>query len=199
VAITRPGASEDTRRLGESLLSVNARHERLIDGLLTLADSEHAVGERSRVDLADVAGHVARATAGMEADVEIDTDLRAAPTTGDPVLLERVVQNLVENAVRHNVPGGRVGVATATRGDTAELTVTNTGPVVPPYEVETIFRPFRRLSGERASADRGFGLGLSIVAAVAQAHGGRVTATPREGGGLTVTVALPAAGEEVTQ
>jgi signal transduction histidine kinase len=201
LAVSRPDASDEVRRLGDSLLAINARHERLIDGLLTLADSENAVGERSRVDLADVAGHVARqaAAAATEAGVEIGTDLAGAPTTGDPVLLERLVQNLVENAVRHNTTGGHVRVATATHGDTAELTVTNTGPVVPQYEVETIFQPFRRLSGERASPDRGFGLGLSIVAAVAQAHGGRVTAAPCEGGGLTVTVALPVAGEEVAQ
>jgi len=201
LAVSRPDASDEVRRLGDSLLAINARHERLIDGLLTLADSEHAVGERSRVDLADVAGHVVREAVAVaaEAAVEVGTDLAAAPTTGDPVLLERLVQNLVENAVRHNAPGGRVWVDTRTVGDTAELTVANTGPVVPPYEVETIFKPFRRLSGERASPDRGFGLGLSIVAAVARAHGGRVTAAPREDGGLTVTVALPATREEVSQ
>jgi signal transduction histidine kinase len=201
LAVSRPDAPDEVRRLGDALLAINARHERLIDGLLTLADSENAIGERSRMDLADVAGHVTReaGAAATEAEVEISTDLAAAPTTGDPILLERLVQNLVENAVRHNASGGRVWVGTGARGDVAELTVANTGPVIPPYEVETIFQPFRRLSGERASPDRGFGLGLSIVAAVAQAHGGRVTAAPREGGGLTVTVALPTAGEEVTQ
>jgi signal transduction histidine kinase len=201
LAVTRPDASDEIRRLGDSLLAINARHERLIDGLLTLADTENALGERSRVDLADVAGHVAREAAPVatDASVEVTTDLAAAPTTGDPVLLERLVQNLVENAIRHNRSGGRVAVCTRGSGDAAELVVTNTGPVVPPYEVPTIFQPFRRLSGERASADRGFGLGLSIVAAVAVAHGGRVSAVPQDGGGLTVTVTLPAASEELSQ
>jgi signal transduction histidine kinase len=201
LAVTRPDASDEVRRLGDALLAINARHERLIDGLLTLADSENAVGERSRVDLSDVAAHVVRAAAATaaEAGVEVRADLGAAPTVGDPVLMERLAQNLVENAIRHNATGGHVAVRTHTQGDAAELTVTNTGPVVAPYEVETIFQPFRRLSGERASPDRGFGLGLSIVAAVAQAHGGRVRAVPRDGGGLTVTVSLPTAGEELPQ
>jgi signal transduction histidine kinase len=207
LAVTRPDASDEVRQLGDSLLAINARHERLIDGLLTLADSETALGARSRVDLADVAGHVAReaAPAATEASVEVTTDLAAAPTTGDPVLLERLVQNLVENAIRHNRSGGRVGVRTRGSGGAAELVVTNTGPVVPPYEVGTIFQPFRRLSGERAKgggeikADRGFGLGLSIVAAVAAAHHGRVVAVPQDGGGLTVTVTLPAASDVLSQ
>jgi signal transduction histidine kinase len=195
LAVTRPEAAAETRQLGESLLTINARHERLIDGLLTLADSESALGERSRMDLADVARHVLRQAepAAAEAEVDVTAELAEAPTTGDPVLLERLVQNLVENAVRHNGPGGWIRVRTRVVDATAELTVTNTGPAVPPYEIDTIFLPFRRLAGERASPDRGFGLGLSIVAALAQAHGGRVGAVPREGGGLTVTVTLPGA------
>jgi len=196
LAVSRPDAPAELRQLGESLLAVNARHERLIDGLLTLADSENRVAERSPVDLADVAHRVA-GQAEPAADVEIGTELDPAPTSGDPVMLERLAQNLVENAVRHNAPGGRVSVRTRRTGDVAELTVENTGPSVAPYEIDVIFQPFRRLSGERTATDRGLGLGLSIVAAVAQAHGGRVVATPRDGGGLSVTVSLPAAGEEV--
>jgi len=92
-----------------------------------------------------------------------------------------------------------VRVRTRRGGGVAELTVENSGPPVAPYEMDVIFQPFRRLRGERAGTDRGLGLGLSIVAAVARAHGGRVDATPRDGGGLTVTVALPAAGEEVAK
>ena len=128
-----------------------------------------------------------------EARVEVRTDLGAAPTAGDPVLLERLAQNLVENAVRHNEPGGWVHVATrrAATGE-AELVVANTGPVVPPYEVGTLFEPFRRLRSERVGSDRGAGLGLSIVRAVTGSHGGRVEARSREGGGLVVAVRLPA-------
>jgi signal transduction histidine kinase len=102
------------------------------------------------------------------------------------------VQNLVENAIRHNHDGGELTVTTRARGGEAELIVSNTGPVVPPYEVETIFEPFRRLGTDRVRSDRGSGLGLSIVRATTTAHGGTVTAEPRAGGGLTITVRLPA-------
>ena len=187
VAVRRPDATDDLRRLGESLLVVNARHERLIDGLLTLAGGENAVTDRTPLDLADVAGHVLDQTTAS--DVTISRSLDPAPAHGDPVLLERLVQNLVENAVRHNVPaGGEVWVSTSR--DPAELRVANTGPVVPPYEIGTIFEPFRRLRGDRVASDRGVGLGLSIVRAIAHAHGGTVHAEPRDGGGLIVTVRL---------
>jgi signal transduction histidine kinase len=191
LTLSRPDVPGSTRELGESLLTINDRHERLIDGLLTLADSENALRERSGLDLADVAAHVVRATPAD--DLAVSVDLLAAPTTGDPVLLERVVQNLVDNAVRHNGPGGTVQVVTGVREGMAELVVSNTGAVVPPYEVETIFKPFRRLGGDRTGTARGFGLGLAIVAAVTRAHGGTVRAVPRDGGGLTVTVRLPKA------
>ncbi|MDO3703590.1 HAMP domain-containing sensor histidine kinase [Micromonospora sp. C28SCA-DRY-2] len=193
LAVTRPGASEDVRRLGESLLAVNERHERLIDGLLTLADSENELTARSRVDLADVVDHVVDLTVKEGDGPAVARELAPAPVLGDPVLLERLTTNLVENAVRHNVPaGGWIGVGTGVRDGRATLTVSNTGPLVPGYDVETIFEPFRRLSGERVGSGRGFGLGLSIVRAVARAHGGTVTARPRDGGGLDVTVELPA-------
>jgi signal transduction histidine kinase len=190
VAITRPDASPDARQLGATLLAVNARHERLIDGLLTLADSGNEVLERSTVDLRDAATHVLdqRAADGLT----VRRELAPAPVQGDPVLLERLVHNLVENAARHNQPGGWLSVASAVEAGRATLTVTNTGPAVAPYDIDTIFQPFRRLSRDRVGSDRGFGLGLSIVRAVARAHGGEVTAVPRTGGGLTVTVRLPA-------
>jgi signal transduction histidine kinase len=193
VAVRRPDATEDVKRLAESLLIVNSRHERLIDGLLTLAGGENTVVDASLLDLADVAGHVldqATAEAGKRG-VTADRELGRALTSGDPVLIERLVQNLVENAIRHNHDGGELSVATRRRDGWAELVVTNTGPVVPPYEVETIFEPFRRLGTDRVHSDRGSGLGLSIVRATATAHGGTVTAEPRPGGGLTVTVRLP--------
>ncbi len=191
VAVTRPTASPDARQLGETLLAVNARHERLIEGLLTLADSENEIAERSPVDLRDVAAHVLDQTATGELTVR--RELVPAPTTGDPILLERLAQNLVDNAVRHNQPRGWLAVSTGVDGGDATLTVTNTGPAVAPYDIGAIFEPFRRLGGDRVGADRGFGLGLSIVRAVARAHGGDVTAVPRSGGGLTVTVRLPGA------
>lgn len=189
LAITRPDASADARQLGESLLKVNERHERLIDGLLMLADSESPVTEQTPVDLADIAEYVVEALPA--GGPTVTSMLDPAPVTGDPVLLERLVQNLVENAVRHNVPDGWLRVETATVGGRARLVVTNSGPAVPAYEMEAIFQPFRRLGRERIGGpSRGLGLGLSIVRAIAQAHHGTAVAAPRPGGGLTVTTTL---------
>jgi signal transduction histidine kinase len=117
------------------------------------------------------------------------------------VLLERLTHNLIDNAIRYNLPGhGQLTVTTETVGDTAQLTVDNTGPPVPPYEVPTLFEPFHRLpTAERlvdslhGSTSRGAGLGLSIVRSVAQAHGGDVDASSRSDGGLSIRVRLPTA------
>ncbi|MEU0560876.1 HAMP domain-containing sensor histidine kinase [Dactylosporangium sp. NPDC006015] len=203
VAVDPEDASPELRQLGRTLLAVNARHEQLIDGLLLLARSEREVTDRSFVDLADIVEHVAaqlsrpsgssRLPPGKAA---VDSAPQEAPTTGNAVLLERLVHNLVENGVRHNLPdGGWVHVSCGTRPDgTVALTVSNTGPVVPRYEIPRLFEPFRRLGPERVAAGvPGAGLGLSIVGAVARAHGGRVRAEPRDGGGLVVTVILPIA------
>ncbi|TXK34855.1 cell wall metabolism sensor histidine kinase WalK [Nonomuraea sp. C10] len=194
VALRRPDATPDAQRLGESLLVVNTRHERLIDGLLALAESDRPVLERRQsVDLAEVASHVVD-QAGEESDagaIVVHRTLASAPTTGDPILLERLVQNLVENAIRHNLQGGEVWVTTRVSDGEAELSVANTGPTVPAYDLEAIFEPFRRLRTDRVRSDRGTGLGLSIVRATAQAHQGTVVADPREEGGLTMTVRLP--------
>ncbi|MEV6630288.1 ATP-binding protein [Actinoplanes sp. NPDC051470] len=180
VALTHPDPSPDVRRLGETLLVINARHERLIDGLLLLARGDQELADPVPLDLADVVTHVA-------AIHEVtDVSTAPAPITGDPVLLERMVQNLVENAVAYNVPGGSVSV-TCTPGT---LTVTNTGPVIAAYEVPRLFEPFQRLT-DRVGSSTGTGLGLSIVRAVARAHGGTVTASPLPSGGLTVTVSFP--------
>jgi signal transduction histidine kinase len=192
LAVTRQDASADVKRLGEALLKVNERHERLIDGLLTLADSENEITERTPVDLAEVACHVTEQVETRGGAVEVVRELEPAPTAGDAILLERLAFNLVENGVRHNLPAdGWVCVRTATIHGWSTLTVSNTGPVVPGYEVEALFQPFRRLGTERTNGGRGFGLGLSIVRAVARAHGGDAIAVPREGGGLVVTVTLP--------
>ncbi|MFI7701318.1 sensor histidine kinase [Nonomuraea sp. NPDC049480] len=193
VAVRRPDATEDVKRLGESLLLVNARHERLIDGLLALTEGEQAVLDRRPFDLMDVAEHVLDQAAGEAAEREVTMHrlLDSAPTAGEAVLVERLVQNLVENAIRHNHPKGEVWVTTRRRTEQVELVVANTGLQVPPYEIETIFEPFRRLHGDRLRSDRGSGLGLSIVRVITEAHGGTVTARPRDEGGLTITVELP--------
>jgi signal transduction histidine kinase len=120
------------------------------------------------------------------AGLTVRRDLRPAPVTGSRVLLERLAANLVENAVRHNVAGGWVDVAT----DGATLTVRNGGPSVPPDQVAGLFEPFRRLAADRVGSTRGHGLGLSIVEAVTTAHRGTVRAEALAGGGLSVTVEL---------
>ncbi|WP_238019022.1 HAMP domain-containing sensor histidine kinase [Dactylosporangium sp. AC04546] len=216
LAMHRRTASPDVIQLGESLLEINARHERLISGLLLLARADHEIADRSPVDLADVVSHVVAQTKAeaAEASVEVTEDSGAAPTFGDALLLERLVHNLVENGVRHNVPDGWVHVvsrvasgggasgggasgggalAGGASGGGVELEVSNSGPVVPPYDVPALFEPFRRLGPERLVTAKGSGLGLSIVRSVARAHGGDVQAVPREGGGLIVTVRLPRA------
>jgi signal transduction histidine kinase len=139
-----------------------------------------------RVDVAEVADHVLDQTPLN--NLSLRRSLDPAVTMGDPVLLERVVQNLVQNAVAYNVPDGWVEVRTGPEG----ITVSNTGPVVPPYDVPSLFEPFRRLR-DRVGSANGTGLGLSIVRSVARAHGGAVTAVPRDGGGLVVRVTLPLA------
>ncbi|MFD8530562.1 sensor histidine kinase [Streptosporangium canum] len=200
LAMHRKSASEDVKQLGENLLEINSRHERLINGLLLLAGSENEITERLPVDLADVVGHVVAQTApeAARAGITVHEQAVEAPTTGDALLLERLVHNLVENGIRHNIgEDGWVRVTCRTRDDgRAEVEVGNSGPVVPPYEIPALFEPFRRLGADRLVTAKGAGLGLSIVRSVVRAHCGEVTARPREGGGLTVTVVLPACPDE---
>ncbi|MEU6064522.1 MULTISPECIES: sensor histidine kinase [Streptomyces] len=192
VAMNRADAPPEIQQLGDQLLVVNARHERLIDALLTLARAEDALTDRHPLDLADICAAVIE-TAGPEAvrqEVRVTPWLSPAPTVGDPILLEQLVRNLVENAVRHNRRGGHLEVVTRHGPQGAQVEVTNTGPVISVHEIPLLFEPFRRLV-DRVGSARGSGLGLSIVRAVAQAHDGDVTAVPRPGGGLTVCVSLP--------
>jgi signal transduction histidine kinase len=191
VSATRKGASPEMQQLGKTLLEVNARHERLIDGLLLLARSDARLSDRSFVDLADVADHIIEQT--PTAGITVSAELSEAPTSGNPVLLERLVQNLVENGVRHNLPeDGWVLVRTDTDSEgSAILEVSNSGPTLAPYDMVTIFEPFRRLGADRLATSPGAGLGLSIVRTIAQGHGGVAVAEPREGGGLVVRVTLP--------
>ncbi|MER6809250.1 HAMP domain-containing sensor histidine kinase [Spirillospora sp. NPDC000708] len=196
VAMHRKTASPDVLRLGEDLLQITSRHERLIGGLLLLARSENEITRRAPVDLADVVGHVAARTApeAEQTGIGVKTEPSEAMTSGDALLLERVVENLVENGIRHNTgEGGWVRVTSGTRGGRAVLEVANSGPHVPSYEVPGLFEPFRRLDADRVVTAKGAGLGLSIVQSIVRAHDGEVTARPRPEGGLQVTVTLPAA------
>ncbi|MFC4564788.1 sensor histidine kinase [Nocardiopsis mangrovi] len=198
VAIGDPEASPDLRTIGRTLLETNARHEHLIDGLLFLAKSERELDVRTLVDLGEAAETV---LSQLSAEIEksglaLRSDLRAAPVSGDPVLLERLIANLVENALRYNVADGEITVRSGIYEGAPAVQVENSGPVIPGYEIEGLFEPFRRGSGDRVRSSRSAGLGLSIVRSVVRAHGGTVSAWPRAGGGLVVTVALPAEGRD---
>ncbi|GAA5084838.1 signal transduction histidine kinase [Thermocatellispora tengchongensis] len=198
LAMHRKSASPDVKQLGENLLQINDRHERLISGLLLLARTEHEIANRALVDLADVVTHVVAQTAweAEKAKVTVYETTGPAPTAGDAMLLERLVQNLVENGIRYNVDDGGGWVRVVSRAGQpgyVEVEVSNSGPVVPPYEVPVLFEPFRRLGAKRTVTGESAGLGLSIVRSVARAHGGAIKAHPREGGGLVVTAVLPRA------
>jgi signal transduction histidine kinase len=194
LALSDPNASIDSyRHTCEQLLAVGEQQERLIEALLTLSRSQRGLDSRQPVDLAAIA---AAAVAAADADgLALDTAIQPARTTGNPRLVERLVANLLGNAIRHNVDGGSVSLATATLDDRAVLTVRNTGPKIPADELDRLFQPFQRLDGTRTSGANGLGLGLSIVRAIADAHGAAVTARPRAGGGLDVQIGFPAARE----
>jgi signal transduction histidine kinase len=169
------------------------RAEALIEALLTLARSDRGVLTREDTDLAVLAEDAldAAAPAIRARSLRLETALGHAPTSGDGVLLERMVANLVDNAVRHNPAGGWLQVATGVRGNAAYLDVANGGPVLPADLVPQLFEPFRRADGHDEAGD-GAGLGLSIVRSVASAHAGSVVAAGRPAGGLELSVLLPA-------
>ncbi|GAA2616461.1 HAMP domain-containing sensor histidine kinase [Dactylosporangium fulvum] len=194
VALADPDASTESLRAAcREVLALGSAQERMIEALLTLAVGERGVEQREPFDLADVAGDVLESGQGTSAeqrvaDVRLVVDLAPAPAAGDPQLVGSLVANLVGNALRHNVPGGRVEVTTAAVEGRARLTVRNTGPVVPPGEVDRLFEPFQRLHGRRLGHGEGHGLGLAIVRAVASAHGADLAARARPEGGLDVEV-----------
>ncbi len=200
VTLADPDAdAAELRRMAAVVREATRRADELISGLLLLARSEapSAVNPAAvrAVDLAEV---VLPALAAARAEVtrrglRVREHRAPAPTAGDPVLLERVAGNLVENAVRHNVAAGWIEIGTGVRGATAELCVASSGPEIAADRVEELFEPFRRGPVDRTAGTPGSGLGLSIVRAVVHAHGGTVAAEPVPGGGLTVTVRLPGA------
>jgi signal transduction histidine kinase len=178
---------ERVRLIRAELLRNTRRSERLIDGLLQLAKGERGPDVTVPVDfgrvVADVVGQ------HRDAGVTISSAVRPASVLGDEVMLAQLVVNLVQNAIRYNVPDGTVRVELTGDGT---LTVVNTGPAVPPERAGELLEPFRRLHADRTGTGDGAGLGLSIVAAIARAHGGGVTVRANPGGGLTVRVGLPA-------
>jgi len=194
VQLSDPEASQDLQQLGKTLLATNERSEQLVEGLLLLARSDNEIVDRKPVDLAEAASQALDQTRGeaQAKGVQLRASLEPAVVQGNGVLLERIAMNLVQNAVRYNVAeDGWVEIVTSAENGRALLLVANTGPLVPAYEVDNLFEPFRRLRTERTGSDKGVGLGLSIARSVARAHGGVIVAEPREGGGLVMRVAIP--------
>jgi len=196
VAVAQHRVPAELREVIDALLAANAHSELVLDGLLTLARSESQAINWLPVDLSDIAAGAVEETAGeaAAAGVTVDAQPDPAPTKGDPILLERLALNLIHNAIRHNHPGGWVTVSTraAAGPSEVELVVSNSGPLVPPEQVGSLFEPFRRLGGNRTGHAQGAGLGLSIVRSIVQTHGGHLTAPARDAGGLTVRICLTA-------
>jgi signal transduction histidine kinase len=179
------------REMGKGVVAACERQERLLEALLTLARSEYGDLRREPVDLAATATEVLRAHDHRE--LRSNTALDPARTTGDPLLVERLVTNLIENAIRHNMPEGRLDVATYTAPGRAIFTIANTGPVIPTGELPRLFQPFQRHSSQEGSPPDGVGLGLAIVQAIAHAHDAIVNAEARTGGGLRIEIGFPGA------
>ena len=198
VALGDPHASAaELRATCEELVASGRDQERLLDSLLTLASSERGLERRDPDDLARLAEPALQGTrAEIERQgLELDVDLRPAPVRGDAALLERLIANLLDNAADYNQAGGRVVIGTATKSGRAVLSVANTGPTIPPDQVERLFEPFQRLEADRIGSGGHHGLGLSIVRAIASAHDATVVAEPRDRGGLVVTVSFAARGQ----
>ncbi len=193
--VARDDPDRDTDALVERLHAVNARAIDLTEALLLLSRADRRAFTREAVDLsllAEEAGETLLPIAEARG-VTVETSGEVAPTTGSDALLQQLTTNLVHNAIVHNLPeGGRVWVTTGAGPEGAVLTVGNTGPALAPEVVATLAEPFRR-GAERVRADHGgVGLGLAIVRSIAVAHDGTLTLVPRPGGGLEVTVRLPA-------
>jgi len=191
VVLDNPASTHaDLRDMATDIRAAVDHAEHLIGALLILAQNERGLIVHDAVDLATVAEDVLD-TAGLR-DRRVYAALEPAVISGDPVLVERLVANLVDNAVRYNAAAGDIWVSTRTVAGKSHLTVANTGPLISPADADRLFQPFERL-GDRTSHE-GFGLGLTIVASIATVHGGTATARPRDDSGLSVIVTIPSAG-----
>jgi signal transduction histidine kinase len=194
VALADPGASvESLRAAHERVLASGTQQQHLIDALITLARGQAGLDSREPFDLAGLARKILadRQPEVQRRDLKLHTTLGAAPTAGSPQLAERLTANLIDNALRHNLPGGQVEVVTGTQDSRAVLAVANTGPPVPATTINRLFQPFQQLTADRTSPSEGLGLGLSIVQAIADAHDATITARPRPEGGLFIEVSFP--------
>jgi signal transduction histidine kinase len=191
VTLADPDADAGTLRSAcQEALALGGHQERLVQALLALATSERGVTRRDTLDLAQaVTGVLAsRRDQAAETGVDLAGHLMPAVTAGDPGLIESLIANLIDNAIRHNHPGGHVEITTQTSGRQATLTVTNSGPVIPGDQIQRLFQPFQRLAPDRNGRRDGYGIGLAIVDAVTQAHHATLTTSARPEGGLSITV-----------
>jgi signal transduction histidine kinase len=198
VALASPEASvASLHNAHERVLASEQTLEQLIDALLALARGQAGVERCERLDLSALTFQAMLARESQLGDLDLDVRLTLgpAPTAGDPRLVERLIANLIDNAIRHNTPGGEVEITTGTRDRHAFVSIANTGPTVSPEQIQRLFQPFQRLGGARTHHNSGHGLGLSIVQAIANAHGAELSAHPRPEGGLTIDVSFaPAVG-----
>ncbi len=191
MVMSDPRATVETYRATcEQVLEEGEQQEQLIDALLALAHGQRGIDRRDPMDLAEVTRAVvdARETDMAVEGLTLEASLHTAPIEGDRRLVERLVSNLVENAMHHNVAAGTVRVAVQADDGVAELRVANTGPAVPQSEIERLLQPFQRLGADRIGHQEGLGLGLSIVAAIATAHDAKLVISPGQAGGLDVEV-----------
>jgi signal transduction histidine kinase len=190
----RDATVESLRTAHERALAAGAEQERLIDALLTLARGQTGLDQRRPVDLAALTSDVlaTRRADAQRRGLALNEALTPAPTTGDQRLLERLIANLVDNALCHNEEDGHVDVVTGARPGRAVLSVANSGPVVAAADVDRLFEPFERLGANRRH-DGGLGLGLSIVKAIAETHGATIDVHPQLEGGLHIDVSFRAA------
>ena len=175
------------------------RADRLMESLLVLGRAEHGeLGDQAPTDLAEI---ITAAVAEQGTDIAanritVEIDVVPVAVNGNPTLIGRMVENVIDNGVRHNQPDGWLRVTAAELGDLARLTVESSGEVLDPAQVAELAEPFRRLRADRTGSARGAGLGLSIVAAIASAHGGALALHTREYGGLRVEIDLPRMAEK---
>ena len=202
VALADPDANSSSLRTAHERVLASEQHlEQMIDGLLALTRGQAGLERRERLDLATLAAQVLRMRGAETTNLGLDVraTLASAPAAGDPRLVERLIANLLDNAIRHNIPEGHVEITTGARHEHAFLAVANSGPTIPPEEMPRLLQPFQRLGGARTSHAGGNGLGLAIVDAIAAAHRATLTAQPRPDGGLTVEVTFPSASLDAKQ
>jgi len=195
VALANPDITLDSLRAAcQEVVDAGKDQAQLIDALLTLARSQRGLDHREPVDLTAIVTDALNAHEPSAAAkrLQVHTALDDASVPGDARLIHRLASNLVDNAIRYNITGGRIEITLAATATAAALTVTNTGPPVPPDQISRLLEPFQRAAPDRSASPNGLGLRLSIVADIAEAHGAGLTVRPRPEGGLTVAVSFPA-------